>query len=114
MGEALRGNRSDLLMEVRTKSGNPALVYVLVEHRSALEPGLVPQLAGYMIPDLAVPRPGYDVAVPVPATDHPPGPVFRVVLTPALVGTRRTEGHIIRASDRNVSSGDTPRPGPEP
>jgi len=45
----LRGTRSDLLLEVEMKSGNPALVYVLVEHKSTPDPGLPLQLDGYMI-----------------------------------------------------------------
>jgi len=47
--DALRGTRSDLLLEVETRSGNPALVYVLVEHKSTPDPGLPLQLDGYMI-----------------------------------------------------------------
>jgi len=47
--ETLRGSQSDLLMEVETKSGNPAFVHVLVEHKSAPDPGVALQLAGYMI-----------------------------------------------------------------
>ena len=47
--EALRGSQSDLLMEVETAAGQPAFVYALVEAKSTPDPGVVLQLAGYMI-----------------------------------------------------------------
>ncbi len=47
--EALRGSQSDLLMEVETAAGHPALVYVLAEHKSTPSPGVALQLAGYMV-----------------------------------------------------------------
>jgi len=47
--ETLRGSQSDLLMQVETKTGHPAFVYVLVEHKSTPDPGVVLQVASYMI-----------------------------------------------------------------
>jgi len=47
--EALRGSQSDLLMEVETETGNLAFLYVLVEHKSTPDPGVVLQVASYMI-----------------------------------------------------------------
>jgi len=47
--EALAGSRSDLLMKVRLTSGGEALMFVLAEHKSAPDPGLPLQLAGYMV-----------------------------------------------------------------
>ena len=47
--EALAGSRSDLLMRVGLTSGGSAFAYVLVEHKSAPDPGLPLQLASYMV-----------------------------------------------------------------
>ena len=47
--EALAGSQSDLLMKVGLTSGGSALAYVLVEHKSAPDPGLPLQLASYMV-----------------------------------------------------------------
>ena len=44
----LAQTQSDLLLEVQTKTGSPALVYVLVEHKSYPDPMLPLQLATYM------------------------------------------------------------------
>ena len=47
--EALRSTQSDVLLEVKTKSNDPAFVYVLAEHKSTPDIGLPLQLAGYMV-----------------------------------------------------------------
>ena len=47
--EALRSTQSDILLEVKTKSNDPAFVYVLAEHKSTPDIGLPLQLAGYMV-----------------------------------------------------------------
>jgi len=47
--EALRGSQSDLLIEAETVTGQAAFVYALAEHKSYPAPGVVLQLAGYMI-----------------------------------------------------------------
>ena len=47
--EALANSQCDLLYEVRLKSGRPAFVYVLMEHKSQPDPGVPLQLASYTI-----------------------------------------------------------------
>ena len=47
--EALRSTQSDVLLEVKTKSNDPAFVYVLAEHKSTPDIGLPLRLAGYMV-----------------------------------------------------------------
>ena len=47
--EALRSTQSDVLLEVKTKSDDPAFVYVLAEHKSTPDIALPLQLAGYMV-----------------------------------------------------------------
>ena len=47
--EALANSQCDLLYEVRLKSGRPAFVYVLMEHKSQSDPGVPLQLASYTI-----------------------------------------------------------------
>ena len=46
--EALRGTRSDRLFEVALRDGRAALLYVLLEHKSAPDPRTPVQLLGYM------------------------------------------------------------------
>jgi predicted transposase YdaD len=45
----LRGSQSDRLFKVRTRGGNDAFLYALIEHKSAPDPGLPLQLLGYMV-----------------------------------------------------------------
>jgi predicted transposase YdaD len=47
--EELQGSQSDRLFKVRTVGGEEAFLYVLVEHKSAPDPGLPLQLLGYML-----------------------------------------------------------------
>ncbi len=47
--EHSRMTQSDRLFEVKLKDGPPALIYTLVEHKSAPEPGTPLQLLGYML-----------------------------------------------------------------
>ena len=47
--EELQGSQSDRLFKVRTVGGGEAFLYVLVEHKSASDPGLPLQLLGYML-----------------------------------------------------------------
>ena len=47
--EALRDSRSDFLFEVELKSGKPAFLLLLVEHKSRPDPATPLQLAGYMV-----------------------------------------------------------------
>ena len=47
--EALRGSQSDRLFEVDLKDGKPALVYVLIEHKSTPELRTPLQLLGYQL-----------------------------------------------------------------
>ena len=46
--ENLREQHSDLLFSVTTRSGKPAQVYLLFEHKSALDPWLLRQMLGYL------------------------------------------------------------------
>ena len=46
---ALRHSQSDRLFEVTLRDGYPALLYVLLEHKSAPDPGTPLQLLGYMV-----------------------------------------------------------------
>jgi predicted transposase YdaD len=45
----LRGTQSDRLFKVRTRGGNDAFLYALIEHKSVPDPGLPLQLLGYML-----------------------------------------------------------------
>ena len=47
--EDLRESQADLLLEVSLVDGGSAFVYVLVEHKSYLDPELVLQVLGYMV-----------------------------------------------------------------
>lgn len=47
--EELQGSQSDRLFKVRTVGGEEAFLYVLIEHKSASDPGLPLQLLGYML-----------------------------------------------------------------
>ena len=47
--EALRDSRSDFLFEIKLKSGKPAYVLLLLEHKSRPDPATPLQLAGYMV-----------------------------------------------------------------
>ena len=47
--EALRGSQSDRLFRAALKGGGDALLYVLIDHKSTTEPGIIQQLLGYMI-----------------------------------------------------------------
>ncbi len=49
VNEALRGIQSDRLFEVRLKTGRPAFIYALCEHKSSADPGTPLQLLGYMV-----------------------------------------------------------------
>jgi len=46
--EALRGTRSDRLFEASLTDGRPALLYILLEHKSEPDPRTPVQLLGYM------------------------------------------------------------------
>ena len=46
---ALAGSQSDALFKVTTRSGTPALCYLLIEHKSTPDIALPLQLASYMI-----------------------------------------------------------------
>ncbi len=47
--EQLRATQSDRLFEVRLRSGRPALIYALLEHKSTIDGGTPLQLLGYMV-----------------------------------------------------------------
>jgi predicted transposase YdaD len=47
VSKRLRGHRTDRLYRTRTRAGRPALVYTLIEHKSAPDPRLPLQLLGY-------------------------------------------------------------------
>ena len=47
--EALRGSQSDRLFRVALKGGGDVLLYVLIDHKSTPEPGIILQLLGYMV-----------------------------------------------------------------
>ena len=47
--EALAASQSDVLLRVELKTGRPAFVYVLAEHKSRPDPALPLQIASYMI-----------------------------------------------------------------
>ena len=47
--EALRGSQSDRLFRVRLKDGGDVLLYVLIDHKSAPDPGVLLQLLGYLL-----------------------------------------------------------------
>ena len=47
--EALQGSQSDRLFRARLKDGGDALLYVLIDHKSSPEPGIILQLLGYML-----------------------------------------------------------------
>ena len=47
--ESLHSSQSDCLFEVTLQDGNPLLIYVLVEHKSFVDPKTPLQLAGYMV-----------------------------------------------------------------
>ena len=49
ISEELRLSQSDQLFEVQLRSGEPAFLYVLLEHKSYSDPALPLQLAGYQI-----------------------------------------------------------------
>ena len=49
MDEELRTTRSDCLFEMRLKTGDPAFVYALLEHKSTPDPRTPLQLLGYMV-----------------------------------------------------------------
>ena len=47
--EALQGSQSDRLFRARLKDGGDVLLYVLIDHKSSPEPGIILQLLGYML-----------------------------------------------------------------
>ncbi len=47
--EALQGSQSDRLFLARLKDGGDVLLYVLIDHKSSPEPGIILQLLGYML-----------------------------------------------------------------
>ncbi len=47
--EALQGSQSDRLFRAWLKAGGEVLLYVLFDHKSAPDPGVVLQLLGYMV-----------------------------------------------------------------
>ena len=47
--EALRGSQSDRLFLAQLKDGGDILLYVLIDHKSCPEPGIILQLLGYML-----------------------------------------------------------------
>ncbi len=47
--EALQGSQSDRLFRTRLKDGGDVLLYVLIDHKSYPEPGIILQLLGYML-----------------------------------------------------------------
>ncbi len=46
--EALQGSQSDRLFRAKLKTGGDLLLYVLFDHKSTSEPGVILQLLGYM------------------------------------------------------------------
>jgi predicted transposase YdaD len=47
--EALQGSQSDRLFRAWLKAGGEVLLYVLIDHKSSPEPGIILQLLGYMV-----------------------------------------------------------------
>jgi predicted transposase YdaD len=47
--EALQGSQSDRLFRASLKTGDDILLYVLIDHKSTPEPGIILQLLGYML-----------------------------------------------------------------
>jgi len=47
--DALQGSQSDRLFRARLKDGGDVLLYVLIDHKSTPEPGIILQLLGYMV-----------------------------------------------------------------
>ena len=47
--EALQGSQSDRLFRAGLKDGGDVLLYVLIDHKSTPEPGIIVQLLGYMV-----------------------------------------------------------------
>ena len=47
--EALQGSQSDRLFRALLKDGGDVLLYVLIDHKSTPEPGIILQLLGYML-----------------------------------------------------------------
>ena len=47
--EALQGSQSDRLFRAHLKTGDEILLYVLIDHKSSPEPGIILQLLGYML-----------------------------------------------------------------
>ena len=47
--EALQGSQSDRLFRASLKGGGDVLLYVLIDHKSYPEPGIILQLLGYML-----------------------------------------------------------------
>ena len=47
--ETLQGSQSDRLFRARLVTGDDVLLYVLIDHKSAPEPGIILQLLGYML-----------------------------------------------------------------
>ena len=47
--EALQGSQSDRLFKAMLKDGGEVFLYVLIDHKSTPEPGIILQLLGYML-----------------------------------------------------------------
>ena len=47
--EALRGSQSDRLYRARLKRGGEILLYILIDHKSTPDPGILLQLLGYLL-----------------------------------------------------------------
>ena len=69
--EDLRATQSDVLLQVQSREGGEAFVYVLIEHKSAPDVALPLQLAGYMVQIWLRHAGGRGLAKPT--TNHPNG-----------------------------------------
>ena len=49
INDALQGSQSDRLFRAMLKTGGEVLLYVLIDHKSTPEPGIILQLLGYML-----------------------------------------------------------------
>ncbi len=77
--ENLREQHSDLLFSVPTRASEPQQVYLLFEHKSALDPRLSRQLLGYLARIYAaqnIPAPVIALVFYHGDTPHPPGRRF--------------------------------------
>ena len=65
--EKLRQHHSDLLFSLQLNTGQDALVYVLVEHKSSVDPAARLQLLRYIVRVLTDWHEGHDKRLPLPA-----------------------------------------------